>query len=389
MRGLALRRPRLLSLGALLGVLVLAGCSNQRSGSSSGVTVSGSRMTIYAVQPPAGTGGQVATDVVHAEQLALPKPVQVGRWLVSLRTIGEHEVSADARAAVEDQSTIAYVGELVPGTSQVSVQITNEVDLLQVSPLDTAVYLTQSTPAVSNAPGTYYPADSNYHETFARLVPTTAQEAKAIVAEMQSLHVSKVYVAPGDGTSYAASFAAEMRQDVTGAGLTSVSAPSAADAIFYAGNSYAAAKTALDQLADQNPGAKLFAPSALYDDTLVAGLSASAQRNLYVSSPGFTPATEPSEAQQFASSFQSAYGHAPAPQAVFGYEAVQAILAVLRQAGTRANNRSTVVSDFRGLKDRQSAIGTYSIQHGDISIAPFIIARVKNGRLVPGPAAGQ
>lgn len=383
MRGLAPHRPRMLSLGAVLGVLALSGCATQGSAGSSGVTVTGNRLTIYAVQPPGGAGGQVAADVIHAEQLALGKPVPIGKWTVSLRTIDQPEVSADARTAVEDQSSIAYIGELVPGTSQISVQITNEVDLLQVSPLDTAVYLTQATPAVPNAPGNYYPASSSYHRTFARLVGTTAQEAKAIVAQMQSLHLSKVYVAPGDGSPYGNAFTDEMRQDVSSGGLTSVSAPSAADAIVYAGNSYPAATSALDKLADQSPAARLFVPSALYDDSFVSGLSAPAQRNLYVSSPGFTSASQPAAAQQFDSAFQTAYGHAPAPQAVFGYEAVQAVLAVLREAGTKANNRSTVVSDFRAIKNRTSAIGTYSIQNGDISLAPFIIARVKNGKLVP------
>ena len=53
------------------------------------------------------------------------------------------------------------------------------------------------------------------------------------------------------------------------------------------------------------------------------------------------------------------------PQAIFGYEAMSAVLAVLKQAGTGAGSRATVVSDFRTLHDRQSVLGTYSISSGD------------------------
>ncbi|HTU94994.1 MAG TPA: ABC transporter substrate-binding protein, partial [Solirubrobacteraceae bacterium] len=105
--------------------------------------------------------------------------------------------------------------------------------------------------------------------------------------------------------------------------------------------------------------------------------------NLYVSSPGFTPATLTPAGKQFEATFASKFGHAPVPQAIFGYEAMAAVLSVLKEAGNAANDRSTVVADFRAIKDRPSALGTYSIVNGDTTIAPFIFARVKNGTLTP------
>ena len=107
-------------------------------------------------------------------------------------------------------------------------------------------------------------------------------------------------------------------------------------------------------------------------------------RNLYVSVPGFLPADLSPAGQTFASSFTSAYGHAPAAQAIFGYEAVAAVLSVLKQAGTSANSRTTVVKDFFAIKNRQSVLGTYSINsNGDTSIAPFVFKRLTAGKLVP------
>jgi len=369
---------------AVLGALGLAGCSTS---TNSAVTVTGGTLNVYISEPPGTAGGQAAADVVDAERLALPTAgVKVGTFTVKPVLAHGKEISANARSAIQDSSAIAYLGEIEPGTSQVSLEINNELGLLEVSPTDTAVYLTKATPAVSGAPGAYYPSNSTYHQTFARVVPTTAQEAQAIVAEMQSLHLSKVYVA-SDGQPYGDSIAAEVRQDAPGHGLTVAGSASSADAVFYGGNSAAAATTALDQAATASPSAKLFVPSALYDDSFAAGLSAAAQKNLYVSSPGFDSSSLPAAGRQFETSFRSAYGHDPVPEAIFGYGAMTALLTVLKQAGKSAGNRATIVNDFRSLKDPPgSVLGTYSMDAGDTTLTgPFVFARAQSGRLVPLP----
>jgi branched-chain amino acid transport system substrate-binding protein len=384
MLGASLVRPRAAIacglLAALALALALAGCAAQ---TNSAVTVSGTNLTIYASQPPGEAGGQTAADVLDAEQLALRQAgTTVGKFTVKLVPLHGKEISDNARKAVQDSTAIAYLGEIEPGTSQASVQITNELGLLEVSPTDTAAYLTEAVPLVSGSPSTFYPSRSTFHETFARMVPTSAQEAKAITAEMHSLGLSKLYVAD-DGTPYGAAIGAEIRAAAGKQGLSLVSSPASADAVFYGGNIAAAATKALDQAASAG-SAKLFAPSALYDDSFVAGLSAAAQKNLYVSSPGFTSSSLSAAGRQFDSAFRSAYGHAPAPQAIFGYEAMSAVLAVLKEAGAAASSRSVVVSDFLALHNRQSVLGTYSISSGDTSLAPFVVGRPRAGALVAG-----
>src|SRR6185312_1229212 len=109
-----------------------------------------------------------ASDVLDAEQLALKQTgTSVGKYTVRLVPLHGKEISDNARSAVENKAAIAYLGEIEPGTSQDSVQITNELGLLQVSPTDTATYLTQAVPGVRNSPTTFYPSRSTYHETFA------------------------------------------------------------------------------------------------------------------------------------------------------------------------------------------------------------------------------
>jgi branched-chain amino acid transport system substrate-binding protein len=395
MRSRVLVRSRGVSLCACLAAIVIAGCGTA-SGGTSAVKVSGSTLTVYASQPPGGSGGQVATDTLNAEQLALTQAGgHAGKFRVNLIKLNGGKLSDNARTAIQNTKTIAYLGELQPGTSQVPVEILNQQGVLVVSPADTAGYLTQGTSAVPGAPTKYYPSRSTYHETFARVVPNSAAEAHALVQEMHTLAVSKLYVA-SDGQPYGATVAQEVVQAAHQAGLSVVSGPptesvvksSAADAMFYGASddSPSAAKTAaalLNGVSTALPAVKLFASSGLNDARFVTALSPGTQGQLTVSAPGFLAKNLPPAGRQFVSSFQSAYGHRPALQAIFGYEAMAALLAVINSAGTTGNNRADIVSDFRDLKNRQSAIGTYSINGGDPSSAPFVLSRVQGGRLIP------
>ena len=379
---LRVRAAALITCG-LAAALALAGCGTGGAPKNSAVTIAGNTLSIYASEPPGTSGGQVAGDVLAAERLAYRQSGgKVGSFQLRFRTLHADEISADARAAISDKTAIAYLGEVVPGSTGTSLQITNELGLLQISPTDTAVYLTQSTPAVVGAPIHFYPAHGSFQRTFARVVPTTAAEATVLVKRMHAEHVSRIDVAD-DGSEYGKSVALEVRTDAKAAGIAVTTSAAGADAMFYGGTPSGTATTALDGAASAAPSAKLFAPSGLYDDTFVAKLSAAAQRNLTVSAPGFEPSHYDAAGTQFAGAFRSAYGHAPVPQAVFGYEAMRALLAVLKQAGAHAASRSAVVGDFLALKDRASALGTYSIANGDTNIAPFVLAGVAGGKLVP------
>jgi branched-chain amino acid transport system substrate-binding protein len=383
----ALRVPVL--TGCVVAVaLLVAGCGGTQGTNNEAVTVSGATLSIYAAQPPGDSGGQAAVDVVDAERLAFATSDQkVGPYRLAFHVIDDDEVSADARQAVSDKTSIAYLGEVIPGTSGVSVQITNELGLLQVSPTDTAAYLTRSVPQVKNSPRHFFPAHSDFHATFARVVPTTLDEATALIARMQKVGVKTLDVGD-DGSEYGVSVAAEVRSAAAAAGITVSSSPSGADGVFYGGEPGTAATQALNAAATAAPQAKLFAPSALYDDTFVAGLSSAAQKALTVSSPGFLTADLDAAGRQFQRTFQSTYHHAPVPEAIFGYEAMRAVLATLNEAGSHVAVRQIVVRDFRDLtrSANDSALGAYTINGGDTNIHPFVFADVTGGKLVPRAA---
>ncbi len=380
MRTSLLARGRRLRVGACLALSIgLGGCA---AAASSTVTVAGQNLTIYAALPPAGTATAESRDVFDAEQLALKLTgSRLGQATVRLVPVQGKEISDNARSAIQDTSAIAYLGEIPPGASADSIGITNAQDLLQVSPTDTAVAATQSTAAVPGSPNLYYESLKTYHRTFARVVPTTALEARALVSLMQSLGVHQLAI-PTDGSDYGKALALAVRGNA-GSGISVTSSASGADGVLFAGSASSQATSAFDQAVAGNPKAKLFAPSALAQQSFASSLTPAAQRALYVTQPGFYKDL-PAAGQKFRSDFQSAYGHAPAPQAIFGYEAMASVLAVLREAGSAANNRSTVVRDYFALKNRDSVLGTYSINaNGDTSLDAFAASRVQRGRLIP------
>jgi branched-chain amino acid transport system substrate-binding protein len=362
----------------------LAGCGSTTT-KNNAVTVSGTALTVYAAQPP-GTPTAVDTDVLDAEKLALQAAgSKSGRYTLRFRVLHNATVSADARSAISDNTAIAYLGEIQPGTSGVSTQITNQLGLLQISPTDTAIYLTAPTAAVPGSPDHWFPAHSDFGRTFARVVPNTAKEAQAIVQQMKALHRTKLFVS-SDAGSYGRSIALEVHRAAAAAGISVVGGAAGADAVFYGGEPGSAATKAIDGAASAAGGADLFVPSALYDADWVKGLSAAAQHRLYVSSPGYAPGHYPGNGSAFESAFRLAFHHRPQPQAVFGYVAMQALLAGLKRAGANANSRSDVTRDVQGLHNQQSAVGMYSLDGGDTNIAPFVFARPVAGTLVPRAA---
>jgi branched-chain amino acid transport system substrate-binding protein len=359
----------------------MAGCA---AATNATVTVSGRTLSIYSSAPPSG-GGQAAQDVLDAERLALQQAgSQVGRYTVRLVPLSGGKLSGHARTAVQDTSAIAYLGEVAPGDSADSVGITNARGLLQVAPTDTALELTQPSAAVPNSPTLYYESLKTYGRTFARVVPNTLREAKALIAEMQARGVKRLY-ASADGSDYGKALLLALTNDAAGASITVQHSQSGADSAFYAGSSTTAGVQVFNQIAAGAPSAKLFAPSAFARQDFASALSPAAAKQMEISSPGFPPsALPPGAAQSFVTPFRSAFGHTPAPQAIFGYEAMNAVLAVLKEAGAAANNRSTVVHDFLTIKNRSSVLGTYSIDAaGDTSLGPFEISRIRAGQLQP------
>ena len=140
-------------------------------------------------------------------------------------------------------------------------------------------------------------------------------------------------MSPTIGSDYGKAIADAVRSDAKAAGLTvEGNVGEEVNGYFYGGESPAAAAKFFNRIAGMAPTAKLFGPSSLDSAAFTSAISSSVH-NLYVSIPGFMPKDLPAEGKAFVTAFKATYHHAPNTEAIFGYEAMSAVLRVLEQAG--------------------------------------------------------
>src|SRR5918997_670007 len=187
------------SLAALAIAVALTGCgSSERTEES---RIIGDALTVYSSLPQTGPLAPVSRDIVRAQKLALEEAGgRAGEYRVSYVSLDSadpktgrwspRKVAANARTAVEDLQTIAYLGELEPGASAISVPILNEGGMLQVSPGDTFAGLTE--PGAPGEPEKYYPSGKR---TFARMVPPDTEQVDELMRLLRRRGATRVALA--------------------------------------------------------------------------------------------------------------------------------------------------------------------------------------------------
>ncbi|MEA2198330.1 MAG: branched-chain amino acid transport system substrate-binding protein, partial [Solirubrobacteraceae bacterium] len=234
-------------------VALIAGVSACGTTSATTTTITGTTLTIYASLPLNGplVASAAAHDVLDAEQLALQQAAgKAGRFTIELKALNDATsvgwspklIAVNARTVIQHANAIAYIGEIDPNASAQSIPITNADDLLEVSPYDTAIGLTQATLAASGSPDKYYESLSTYGRTFGRVVPSDNSQAKAQLQVMQGLRVKKVFIVE-DGEPYGDAIALAVQENASKYGIKATAparssaglAQSGADALFYGG----------------------------------------------------------------------------------------------------------------------------------------------------------
>lgn len=398
--------PRLIV--GLLGALAALGAGACAGEEPPADTVRGDVLTIYSSSPLSGYGGDRARDIVDAQRLAVREAAgQVGRWRVRYRPLDDSDprtgqwspglVTRNARRAAQDPTTIAYLGELGPGGSAVAVPLLNQPGILTVSPLDGVAGLTSR--RGSSGPGEpqkYYPAG---RRTFARLVPSDDVQAAALLAYMQDDGVSRLYLAH-DESLYGRSLALTLQRTGPDRGVTVVASQdldprvadprpvaalvraAGADGFMFAGDVRPGLGLLYRSVHGADPRVELFAPSALAGAGLASTLGPAARR-LRLTAP-MLPArvlTGPA-AEAFEQRFRAAYGRPPDAAAVYGYEAMNVVLAAIRRAGAAGNRRPAVVDAFFSTGERSSALGSYVIdRNGDVDTRTYGAYGLRDGRL--------
>lgn len=403
--------PRALAVMAGLAVAAATGAAGCGSGRPH-VVAQGPALTVYSSLPLDAGNGARAQDVADAERLALEQAGgRAGRFRVTLSSLDDADparrswdpgrTQLDARRAAGDPATIAYLGELDPGASAISVPLTNAAGVLQVSPGDSLVGLTRRTGAAPGEPERYYPAGSR---TFARLVPSDDTQADALLGYMGALRVRRVLLiddqgAAGDAlalrmartASQHGIDAVDLRQVAPGstdfAGLARDVARSGADAICFAGASASGAPALFAALAAADPRVRLFGSSGVADSLFAAALDPRAARRTAVISPipvpaGAVGATAPAALARFQDDFHRRYGHDPDPAAALGYEAMGLVLSAISDAGPGGNDRAAVVRAALAAHRRGTVLGDYGFDAGgDTTRTVFTGWRIVDGHL--------
>jgi branched-chain amino acid transport system substrate-binding protein len=172
--------------------VLLCGCG----GADEPTRIEGSTATVYASAPRHGVSAAAASAVATGERRALVEAGgRAGGLRIRLRELPTTDdepdhpwdpalVSTNAHRAADDPSAIAYLGELDYGATAVSLPITNDVGLLQVSPGDGLTSLTRRPPGRSRAgPERYYPSDER---SFVRVGPSDLDEAEWLVGRVRA-----------------------------------------------------------------------------------------------------------------------------------------------------------------------------------------------------------
>jgi branched-chain amino acid transport system substrate-binding protein len=396
-----------LGCAVAVAMLAFAGCGDDTP--DDGGPQSGSRtVTIYSSLPLYGPDRRSSQDMVNSIKLALEeaggKAGVLSVTYVSLdsstredATWTRDRVLDNARQAVRDINAIAYIGDRDSDATALALPLTNEGNILQVSPTSGYDGLTRAGGVRTGEPERFYPSTIR---TFGRMVAPDHVQASALVGYMKSEGVKRLALLgdrelEGGGIADQVTRAAEHqgievidkgRIDATKGDLTGRAADIAAtgaDAFLFAGDSQTGAARIFQAVAAATTRMLLFAPSGVADESFLTAVGAPVQRRLRITTPTLPERQLPAAARAFATRFRTTFGRSPDPSALLSFEATRVILDAIRRAGPKGNQRAAVIHAFFDTKNRRSVLGTYSIDRfGDTSLSRFAGNRVRRSRLV-------
>jgi branched-chain amino acid transport system substrate-binding protein len=399
----------------LVAASALGACgSDDNSSTSTGggsASSGGGTVTIYSSLPLQGTSREQSEAVINGEKLALKQVgSKVGNFTIKYvslddstaqnpGTADEAQTAQNARKAVQDKSTIFYLGEFNSGGTKVSLPILNKASIPQISPSNTYVGLTTDKPGSEpGEPDKYYPTGKR---TYARIVPADDIQGAALATVMKndgckSVHIFNDKSTYGAGLGRNVSLAAEKigltvegndGTDANAANYRSLASKINADCFVGSGVTGENYVQVFKDVAAAKPDIKLYGPDgvaeAAFTNPKKGGLPADVGARTKVTVATLAPSEFPPEGQKFFEDFSKEYNvKNPDPYAIYGYETMSLALDVLKRAGDKANDRDTVLKELFASKGRKSVLGTYDINaDGDTTLTDYGLYVIKDGEL--------
>jgi branched-chain amino acid transport system substrate-binding protein len=351
-------------------------------------------LTVYVSVPLRGPSAAAGRDIRDGAKLALDDAGgKAGEHEVELRVLDDAgprgwtpgAVADAARKASEDTSAIAYIGDYESGATRISLPITNQAMVPQVSPASTALDLATPGPdAGSEVPELVQPTGER---TFVRVIPDDGVQADAAAAWARRLGVRRAATL-SDGSQFGDWIVEEFTEAAEGLGIEVVEATRPAaiararPELLYYGGGARGALPLLGAAAKAAPDAILMSTDALLMDPgfVAAG---DLEPRLRLTASAESPGQLPAAGHDFAAAFGREFGRRPGPYAAYGYEAMALVVDAIERAGAAAEDRRAVLDELLATSDRSSVLGTYSITAaGDTTLATIAGYRVSDGEPV-------
>jgi branched-chain amino acid transport system substrate-binding protein len=400
-----------LSAVLALGVAACGGDDKKDTAGGGGTTAAAKTVTVYSSLPLQGASRVQTEAVVNGAKLALEQANnKVGDITVKFTPLDDSTAqagswtpeaeSANARKAAQDKSTAVYLGTFNSGAAKVSIPILNEAGIPMISPANTYVGLTTNQPgAAPGEPDKYYPSGKR---NYTRIVPKDTIQGAALATLMKEDGCTKVQLT-NDKEVYGAGLSKNIELAAKTAGLTMISNEAidknaanyrslaakakgaGADCFVYSGITANNAVQLYKDFAAALPSAKLYGPDGVAESGFASakdgGIPASLDARVKLTVATLSPDQYPPEGQEFFKAFTAKYGEDnPDPYAIYGYEAMK--LGMDAIARSKTGTKEDVLKALFATKDRQSVLGTYSIdENGDTTLTDYGVYAIKDGEL--------
>jgi branched-chain amino acid transport system substrate-binding protein len=414
-----LRFPKfiLLLLVFVIAAFGVAACGDDDEGGGGGGGESasaeeGGTVNVFSSLPLQGASRPQTTAMVQGIRLALQQSGnKAGNITVNYESLDDstaqagtwtpEATSANARKVAQDENAVAYIGEFNSGASAISMPILNEGGMPQISPANTAVGLTTDEPGADKGePEKYYPTGQRH---YVRIVPKDTIQGAALATVMKEDGCTNVAMA-NDKEVYGLGLSRNIENSLEQQGvklafnegidpkasnfrsLAARAKSAGADCFVFSGITANGAVQIFKDFAAALPDAKLYGPDGVaesgFADPEEGGIPASVAERTKVSVATLNPESYPPEGQEFFQQFEQEYGESnPDPYAIYGYEAMRLVLDAIERAGS--TNKEDVLKALFETKDRQSVLGTYSIdENGDTTLTDYGIYTIEDGELV-------
>lgn len=311
---------------------------------------------------------------------------EIGKWQ-------EATEAAIAQRAVADKDVMAYIGTYNSGAAKISIPITNQAGLVEVSPGNTWPGLTQPGFAPGE-PGIFYPTGvRNYF----RVVPTDALQGPAGAVWAKSLGVQSVYIFD-DGEAYGKGISTLFKKKALELGLTVLNHKTfdntpegivkelatlknlSVDMVYYGGTTPNGAVPLIKGMRAQNMTAKFMAPDGTMEQAFIDQAGAASEGAL-LTVVGIPVDQFTGKGKDFVKKYQEQFGMEPETFSLFGYEAAKVVLNAIEKAGVK--DRAKILGQVANTKDYNGLIGKWSFdQNGDTTLTTVSGNVVKENKFV-------